>query len=327
MTEQQWFVGIDLGGTAIKLAFVTMDGVIAYKTFQKTHVTNGGDYILEQMNTMINQGLEALQSTKAHIIGIGIGAPAFLDTETGFVHEAVNLNWKNYPLKQKLQEITELPVYVENDANTAALGEMWKGAGEGTKHLLCITLGTGLGAGIIINGDIYNGARGSAGELGHVTVQFDNGYLCNCGKKGCIETIASATGIVRMVEEDLKNGTHPQIKNSVLDDLFYKNGSIRALDVAIAAQEGDGYAQDVFNRLGFYLGAVLGNYAITMNPEKIVIGGGVSKAGSVLFEPIKKYYRQFALPHLTGDIDIVAAQLENDAGVIGAAWLVKNNSL
>lgn len=317
LSTQEWYVGIDLGGTAIKLAIVTNQGEIAFKAEQPTDVAGGGDQILHQMNEMIDKGLVELKLTRQQLKGIGIGAPAFLDLERGYVYEAVNLGWKDYPLKDRLEEITGLPVIVDNDANVAALGEMWKGAGEGAKDLLCITLGTGLGGGVILNGQIYHGAKGSAGEIGHFTVVPEGGHLCGCGKTGCIETIASATGISRIATEAVQAGGEGR-----LAQVLQENGRIEAKDVAEAAEADDKIALAVLDKIGHYLGLTLGNYAVILNPEKIVIGGGVSKAGDILFNPIRQAYKNFGLTRLTGDIEIIPATLGNDAGVIGTAWLV-----
>jgi glucokinase len=317
VNHNEWYVGIDLGGTSIKLALVTQEGKIVFKAEVPTDVVSGEDHILIQMNEMIDSGLKDLQLNRSQLKGIGIGAPAFLDMETGFVHEAVNLGWKNFALKDKLQKVTQLPVIVDNDANIAALGEMWKGAGEGAKDILCITLGTGVGGGVIINGQIHHGARGTSGEIGHVTVVFERGFRCNCGKTGCLETVASATGIVRLTQEALQDG-----RRSLLQQVLEEKGKLEAKDIAISAEKGDELSLEILDRVGNYLGLALGNYAVVMNPEKIVIGGGVSRAGEVLFKPIRDYYKNYALEHLTGSIGIVPATLGNDAGVIGAAWLV-----
>lgn len=321
LSQKEWYIGIDLGGTAIKLAFVTEQGEIAYKVEEATPVSEDGDHTLLQMNHMIEKGLNALQLDRQDMKGIGIGAPAFLDLERGFVYSAVNLGWKDFPLKDRLEEITKMPVIVDNDANVAALGEMWQGAGQGATNLLCITLGTGVGGGVIIQGQIYHGARGTSGEIGHYTSIVDGGYPCNCGKTGCLETVASATGIVRLALEalDQEQGLG---KPSTLARYLAEKGRIEAKDVVICAQEGDLLSLQILEQVGHYLGIALGNYAIVMNPEKIVIGGGVSKAGEVLFKRIRNYYDKYALPNFTGNIEIVPATLGNDAGVIGAAWLV-----
>lgn len=322
--SEKMYIGIDLGGTSIKLAFISSLGKIIYQTSAPTEIRQDDpDHILHQMNDMINQGLVQHRLNKANCLGLGIGAPAFLDMQTGHVKEAINLGWKNYPLKEKLSTITQLPVEVDNDANTAALGEMWKGAGQGEQELLCVTLGTGVGGGIIINGDIHHGAQGTAGEIGHITVVPEGGFQCNCGKTGCLETVASATGMVKIARQLLKESKH----QSYLKNILNEKGELSTIDIAKAAREGDPLAQEVINRVGFYLGLALGNYTVTMNPGKIVIGGGVSKAGDILFDSIRHAYKRFALPHLTGEIEIVAAQLGNDAGFYGAAWLIHRNHI
>jgi glucokinase len=317
--KKQNLVGVDLGGTAIKLAIVTTDGEIAYKTSEPTVVEAGAEGIFAQINAMIDTCCEQLKIDRKTLLGIGIGAPAFLDIERGYVKEAVNLGWKDLFLKDRLEEVTNLPVHVDNDANVAAIGEMWRGAGTSQQELLCITLGTGVGSGVIINGDIHHGANDTAGEFGHVTVLPQGGFPCNCGKEGCIETIASATGLVRLTKEQLKAG-----RESSLQVNFKENGTISAKEVAQAADQGDELAIEIFYTIASFLGLALGNYAVTLNPGKIVVGGGLSQAGEVLFSPLRKAYKQYALPHLTGDIEIVPATLGNDAGVIGAAWLAKH---
>lgn len=321
----QYYVGIDLGGTAIKLALVSMEGNIVYQSTLPTEARQGGDSILYRMTDMLGDALKAMSLSQEAVKGIGIGTPGFMDIHTGLVHEAVNLGWKQYPLREKLSKLTGLPVFVDNDANCAALGEMWKGAGAGAKDLLCMTLGTGVGGGVILNGQIYHGAKGTAGEIGHMSVKPEQGFRCNCGKLGCLETITSATGIVRLALDALtavQGDDRAKSRSSRLSVVLKAKGSLEAKDVLDAAREGDLLALEIVDQVAYYLGFALGNYTVLFNPEIIVIGGGVSQAGNVLFQPIRKQYRQFALPHLTGDIQIVPAVLGNNAGVIGAAWLV-----
>jgi glucokinase len=320
MNITNYIVGVDLGGTSIKMAIVSDKGDILFQISEPTQVEAGADGIFHQINDMIDTCCSSLSIHRLQLNGIGIGAPAFLTIKDGFVKEAVNLGWKSIPLKQKLEGITSLPVFIDNDANVAAIGEMWRGAGEGSTELLCITLGTGVGAGVIINGTIYHGANDTAGEFGHTTVVPEGGAPCNCGKTGCLETISSATGLNRLVTEAINAGHHSSLKSKLSE-----RGRLTAKLIAEAASEGDELALTMIDKVGFYLGLALGNYAVSLNPGKIVIGGGLSQAGDIIFNPIKKYYKQFALPHLTGNINIVPAKLGNDAGVIGAAWLVLNN--
>ncbi|OZM56346.1 glucokinase [Lottiidibacillus patelloidae] len=318
--SNQYIIGVDLGGTSIKMAIVNGQGEIKFQTSEPTKIEAGATGIFHQINNMIDFCCKNLKIERFNLIGMGIGAPAFLDIKKGFVKEAVNLQWKNIPLKEQLENITKLPVFIDNDANVAALGEMWRGAGEGSTDLLCITLGTGVGSGVIINGQIYHGAHDTSGEFGHTTVIAEGGSPCNCGKTGCLETVSSATGLIRLVTEAINEG-HP----SSLAHILASRGRLTAKYIAEAAYEGDELAIKMINKASFYLGLALGNYAVALNPSKIVVGGGLSHAGSILFEPIREYYKKFALPHLTGNIDIVPAKLGNDAGVIGAAWLVVNN--
>ncbi|WP_338449785.1 ROK family glucokinase [Niallia oryzisoli] len=313
--EEKWLVGVDLGGTTIKMAFISKDGDILHSWEIATDKREKGRHIPASIARSIEQQLLECKQTKNRLLGIGIGAPGPVNGEDGSLEVAVNLGWENFPLQEILKRETSLPVVVENDANVAALGEMWKGAGAGAKNLLCVTLGTGVGGGIIVNGEIVHGTNGAGGEIGHITSVPVGGAPCNCGKKGCLETIASATGIVRLALEELSNS----INNSRLRD----NKEITAKLVFDAAKEGDELAKRVIEQVVFHLGLALANLANGLNPEKIVIGGGVSKAGDTLLEPLKAAFTPFAFPRVAQGVEIVPATLGNQAGVIGAAWLVK----
>ena len=202
--SDKWIVGVDLGGTTTKLAFLTMAGEIVHKWEIPTDNSDEGQNITQNIATAIKEKLEELGQTKNKAIGIGMGAPGPVNYETGVILNVVNLGWKeNYPLKDSLEAATSLPAAIENDANCAAMGEMWKGAGDGAKDLVCVTLGTGVGGGVIAGGNIIQGINGAAGEIGHITSIPNGGAPCNCGKTGCLETVASATGIVRMAKEEL----------------------------------------------------------------------------------------------------------------------------
>ena len=195
---EKWLVGVDIGGTTIKIAFINQNGEIKHKWEIETNKSDKGHHIPADIAKSIDQTLNQLDQNKSKLIGIGVGAPGPVNFTNGSIEVAVNLGWKNFHLKDLLEMETSLPVIVENDANMAAIGEMWKGAGEGSKNLICVTLGTGVGGGIIVNGEIVHGVNGAGGEIGHITSVVENGALCNCGKSGCLETIASATGIVRL---------------------------------------------------------------------------------------------------------------------------------
>ncbi|HHW36938.1 MAG TPA: ROK family glucokinase [Bacillales bacterium] len=315
----KWIVGVDLGGTNTKFAFLSDDGNILYRWSIPTDVSNGGKNIIPDIASSILQKLYENNKTTADVKGIGIGAPAFMNMETGFIYEAINLGWKDIDIISELERRLMLPVVIDNDANVAAIGEMWKGAGIDSKNLLCITIGTGIGGGIIINGEIVHGTNGMAGEIGHITVNPENGILCNCGKRGCLETISSGTGMVRQAITEINS--YPE---SLVTTAYKQTGQLTAKIIVQAAIEKDPYALKIIDTTSYYLGLTVANIANTINPSRIVIGGGVSRAGSLLLDSIRKYFNQFALPRVQMGADLAIATLGNDAGVIGAAWLVKN---
>ncbi|WP_121611807.1 ROK family glucokinase [Mesobacillus foraminis] len=318
---EKWLVGVDLGGTTTKIAFISFYGEILNKWEIPTDKSNEGKNIPTDIAKAIDHKLDELGHSKNEIHGIGIGAPGPVDLTSGIIYEAVNLGWKDqYPLKDLLEVETSLPVVVDNDANVAALGEMWKGAGNGAKDLVCVTLGTGVGGGVIANGDIVHGKRGAAGEIGHITSIAVGGAPCNCGKSGCLETIASATGIVRLAHEALQKGQ----QEGKLGEILREYGQVSAKDVFDAARNGEKSALEVIENVASHLGVALANIANTLNPEKIVLGGGVSRAGDILLRPVKENFLKHSFPSVAKSTEIAIATLGNDAGVIGAAWLVKN---
>jgi glucokinase len=320
MTEK-WLVGVDLGGTTTKIAFLSKYGELLHKWEIPTDKSENGKNIIVDIAKAIDRKLEELDQSKDKLLGIGMGAPGPVDMAKGIIYEAVNLGWdKNTPLKDLLEVETGLPSVIDNDANCAALGEMWKGAGDGAKDLVCVTLGTGVGGGVITNGDIVHGVRGAGGEIGHITVVPQGGFQCNCGKTGCLETVASATGVVRLANEKLDSTT----THSILRDLRNEAEVISAKDVFDAARSDDELATSVVDQLAFYLGLALANLGNVLNPEKIVLGGGVSRAGDILLKPAVNYFEQFSFPTVRTSTGLSIATLGNDAGVIGAAWLVKN---
>ncbi|WP_216827698.1 ROK family glucokinase [Alkalihalobacterium elongatum] len=315
--EERWLVGVDIGGTTIKLAFVTTDGELVTKWEIPTDKTKNGHRIPTDIAKSIDQKMLELNVPKGTLLALGVGAPGPVNFTDGSIEVAVNLGWEHFPLKALLEKETALPVVVDNDANLAALGEMWKGAGAGANDMIFVTLGTGVGGGIISNGKIVHGLNGAGGEIGHITSVIKDGASCNCGKKGCLETIASATGIVRLALEEVSTTTH----FTRLKDVFEETQTLTAKDVLDLAKEEDGPAKKVIDEVALYLGLALANLANGLNPEKIVIGGGVSKAGDTILAPIKEYFVSFAFPRVFDGIDITIATLGNDAGVIGAAWL------
>lgn len=319
--EGKWIVGVDLGGTSVKLAFIQEDGEILHKWEIPTDKSEQGKNILPDIAESIQRKMDELGETKERLIGIGMGAPGAVDKEKGIIYEAVNLGWpKNYPIVKLLSDLSGLPVEIDNDANCAALGEMWKGAGNGAKNIACVTLGTGVGGGIIVNGDIVQGVKGAAGEIGHITIIPEGGAPCNCGKTGCLETVASATGIVRIAKDTIIQYEG----ESSLKDLYISKGSIEAKDVFDCMNQGDTLSASIIEQIMLHLGLVLANIGNVLNPEKIVIGGGVSKAGDLLLNPLQKYFNQFAYSAVSASTELAIATLGNDAGILGAAWLAKN---
>jgi glucokinase len=317
--KEQWFVGVDLGGTTIKMAFISYYGEIV----EKWEIPTNKSQITTDIAKSIDTKLEELNQPKSNLLGIGMGAPGPVNMDTGVVYEAVNLGWKDFPLKDQLEVETGLPAIIDNDANIAAIGEMWKGAGEGSKDLICVTLGTGVGGGIIANGTIVHGVNGAAGEIGHITSVVEGGAPCNCGKTGCLETIASATGVVRITIDKLNENARP----SVLREEFERNGTVTAKQVFDAVNTGDELAKEVLDYISFHLGLALANLANGLNPEKIVLGGGVSKAGDILVQTVTEHFSRYVFPRVGLGAKISIATLGNDAGVIGGAWLAKTNLL
>jgi len=313
-------LGIDIGGTTVKIGMVNDDGEIIHKWEIPTTIGDQSHLLVHHIWKSILEQVDSLSLKTTQLCGMGIGAPGFINNKTGIVHEAVNIGWKNYHLADEFKEISGLPVFVENDANVAALGENWKGGGNHAKHLIAVTLGTGVGGGIITDGAVLTGESGTAGEIGHLTIDPD-GYDCNCGRRGCLETITSATGIVNQAMDVI--ATNPESKLAI----FYKDqGGLTAKDVFSFAHTGDPLSQEIIDHTADVLGRALANTAIITNPSIILIGGGVSKAGDQFIGLIDTYFKNYALKRISENCEVKIAELGNDAGMIGAAYLVKQNS-
>lgn len=319
--QNEYYIGVDLGGTSIKHAIIREDGTLLKKREIATPVEEGGEAIMQAIASAAVHIADETGVDYERIKGIGIGVPGFMNIPEGIVHEAVNLGLLNFPVKAQLEAQSQRPVFVDNDANIAALGEMWQGAGQGARHLICVTLGTGVGGGIIANGDIYHGADGIAGEIGHVTAVAKNGEPCNCGRQGCLEVYASATAIAREGLAAAKSGD-----SVYLQDVWNKTDDVTAKDVAEGALQNDEACGRIVNDVGYYLGLSLAQLSNSLNPQKIVIGGGVSQAGAILFDPIQHHFDHYALKLVRQSAEILPAQLGNDAGVYGAAWLAKHRN-
>ena len=310
---KKYCFGIDVGGTTVKMGLFTTEGELLDKWEIPTRKEDGGAYILNDVAASVEAKLAEKNIEKDDAAGAGIGVPG-PTLDTGYVSICVNLGWKDKNPANELSELLSIPVKAGNDANVAALGEMWKGGGEGYLDVVLLTLGTGVGGGIIINGEIAPSHRGVGGELGHITVNPDEEATCNCGNHGCLEQYASATGVVRIAKKLLAASK----EESSLRTLE----TVTAKDVFDAAKAGDHLAVEAVEVLGKYLGLVVANVALTVDPDVFVIGGGVSKAGQVLIDVITKYYHKFA--KIIGDnkAKVVLAKLGNDAGIYGAARMV-----
>ncbi len=312
-------IGIDLGGTSVKLAILTTAGDIQEKWSIKTNILDEGSHIVPDIIESIKHRFETHGLTKEDFLGIGMGSPGVIDTEAGTVIGAYNLNWKTLQLvKQQFEAALGLPFFIDNDANVAALGEQWVGAGENNPDVVFMTLGTGVGGGVIASGNLIRGVKGAGGELGHITVDFDAPFACTCGKKGCLETVASATGIVNLTRRYAEEYAGDAKLKQMIDD----GQEVTAKDVFDLAKEGDDLALIVYRHFSDYLGVACANIAAVLNPAYIVLGGGVSAAGEFLLEGVRKVFAENSFPQIKESTQLVLATLGNDAGVLGAASLV-----
>jgi len=303
--------GVDIGGTTVKMGLFQTDSVLVDKWEIPTRKELAEDVILSDIACAIRERLIQYQVQKDDVVGIGVGVPAAVTGE-GFVKQVANLGWKEKDVKKELEELTGIEVKVANDANIAALGEMWKGGGEGYKSLVMVTLGTGVGGGIILNGQILTGTNGGGGEIGHILANRNETECCGCGKKGCLEQYASATGIARLAKNILAENTRDTILNKE---------DVSAKTVFDAVKAGDEVAIEVAEQFGAYLGYALADLGAVLDPEIFVIGGGVSKAGEILFTYVKKYYEERTF-FTCKNVKFALAKLGNDAGIYGAAKLV-----
>lgn len=311
----KYCIGVDIGGTTVKIGLFTDKGKVKDKWEIVTRKDEGGSYILGDIAASLDEKLAQEKIEKKDVIGIGLGIPGPV-TADGTVLKCVNLGWGIFNVAEEVKKLTGISnVQVGNDANVAALGEMWQGGGKGYKNLVMITLGTGVGGGIILNGKILTGSKGAAGEIGHITVNYDEEDTCNCGKSGCLEQFASATGIVKEAKRLLLVSDKP----SKLRELQY----LSAKTIFDAAKEGDELANDLVDQLARYLGIAASHIAAVIDPEAFVIGGGVSKAGEILTSRIKQNYEKNVMFALQNK-EFKLAELGNDAGIYGCAKMVLN---
>jgi glucokinase len=321
MTEKK-IIGIDLGGTTAKVGILNQAGEIEEKWSVTTDISEGGANIVPNIVQSINEKMDDLALAAEDFLGIGMGSPGTVSRENGTVIGAFNLNWKTLqPVRELIEEGTGIPFFIDNDANVAALGEQWVGAGNNEPNVAFITLGTGVGGGLIVDDNLIHGAIDAAGEIGHVTVEPD-GYQCTCGKKGCLEQYASATGVVRIARDKV----HTYEEDSQLKTKINAAETIDSKIIFDLAKEDDKFALEVVDQFVYYLALALGNVANLLNPSTIVLGGGVSMAGEFLAEKVAKQIKPFTFPTIREVTKIKIAELGNDAGMIGAASLVLNEA-
>ena len=306
--------GVDVGGTTVKIGLFQTDGTIVDKWEIKTNTANHGSAVLPDIAHSLADKLKERNIEKSMVEGIGIGVPAPVNAD-GIVQNTANLGWGYKEVKREMEELTGLIVEVGNDANVAALGEMWLGAGKGQQDMIMVTLGTGVGGGVIVGGRPIVGSGGAGGEIGHLCVNYEETDHCGCGKTGCLEQYASATGIARLARIRLTKNDDPSILRGC------EMGEITAKTVFDALKEGDKIAGEIVEEFGSYLGHAMANIAAVTDPTVIVIGGGGSKAGEIILGYIEKYYQEkafFANRHTK----FILAELGNDAGICGSAKLV-----
>ena len=306
--------GIDVGGTTVKLGLFSTAGELLDKWEITTRTENFGENILSDICEAMEAKLAEKEISLDDIEGVGIGLPGPI-TNDGTVLQCVNLGWGTFNVEEKLSEMFRgIKVKAGNDANVAALGEAWQGGGKDYDDIVMITLGTGVGGGVIINGKILTGYNGGAGEIGHMHVDDTETDSCNCGRKGCLEQFTSATGVVRLAKR-LMNNTDKETKMREFGE------NITAKDVFDLAKEGDAGANEVVETMGTYLGTAMSHIAVVVNPQAFIIGGGVSKAGQFLIDAIKDKYRETCFA-ACGDAAVHLATLGNDAGMYGAAAMI-----
>ena len=316
MTNKK-LIGVDLGGTTIKFAILTAEGEIQQKWSLRTNILDEGSHIVPDIIESINHHIDLYKMSRDQFIGIGMGTPGTVDRDNGTVIGAYNLNWKTLqPVKEQIEAGTGLKFAIDNDANCAGLGERWKGAGNDGDDVAFITLGTGVGGGLIANRQLLHGIGGAAGEVGHIIVQ-PNGYQCTCGNHGCLEQYASATGVVHLAQDLAEEYEGTSRLKKMIDD----GDEITSKIVFDLAKERDYLANKVVDKVCYYLGLACANISNTLNPEFVVIGGGVSAAGDFLLKRVQKNFNEFAFATVRTSTQLKLAELGNDAGVIGAASL------
>jgi glucokinase len=317
----RWVVGLDIGGTNVRAGLVpAQGGKPVALSHRSTPALGSQDVVVGALAALVEEvietGLGAVADSAGEVLGLGIGSPGPLDLDQGIVLDAFNLGWKDFPLRDALGEAVRLPVILDNDANCATWGEYWQGAGRGARSLVGVTLGTGIGGGVILEGKLVHGASASAGEIGHMSIDF-HGRRCKCGNYGCLEAYASGPNIAARAGEGLGAGAESVLTSLVGGDL----SRLTAATVYEAILDGDAYAGEVMLETAKILGAGVANIVNVLNPQVVVIVGGVTRAGHYLFNPLRAEVRRRAFRSAEQACKIVPGELPQTAGVIGAAGL------
>lgn len=316
-------LGIDLGGTTIKFGILTLEGEVQEKWAIETNTLENGRHIVSDIVESLKHRLSLYGLTKDDFLGIGMGSPGAVDRTSKTVTGAFNLNWADtQEVGSVIEKEVGIPFFIDNDANVAALGERWVGAGANNPDVVFVTLGTGVGGGVIADGNLIHGVAGAGGEIGHMIVDPENGFTCTCGNKGCLETVASATGVVRVARQLAEQYEGSSAIKAAIDN----GDTVTSKDIFIAAEDGDKFVNSVVERVSRYLGLAAANISNILNPDSVVIGGGVSAAGEFLRSRVEKYFVTFAFPQVKKSTKIKIAELGNDAGIIGAASLANQQA-
>ena len=317
-TRPRYIIGVNLGGTNIVVGALSEAGdrQIGMRS-EPTVSERGVDVVVDRMVSMVEHTIDAIiretGGTRGDVLGVGVGAPGPLDRERGLVIVAPNLGWRNFPLRDVIADRVQLPATLDNDANCATLGEWWQGAARGARHVVGLTIGTGIGGGIIIDGRLHHGASDVAGEIGHTTIDL-NGRYCRCGNYGCLEAYASGPAIAQRAREALERDEISTLWRIVDGDL----SRLTAATVYDAAKTGDALARELVRDTATFLGAGVANLLNVFNPDVVVIAGGVTQAGEPLFDPLRAEVRRRAFRPAVDACRIVPGELPGTAGVVGA---------
>jgi glucokinase len=316
---EELILAVDLGGTNVRIAAVNLTGEILHRISFPTEALQGRERVTENILSGVRDVLRRFPKEKYEIIGAGFGIPGAIALDRGIVEQSPNLpGWEDYDVQSYLQGGLDMPIFIENDANAFTLGEGWLGAGRGVRHFCCLTLGTGVGGGIVLNGDIWHGAEGKAGEIGHMVIEV-GGPLCQCGNRGCLEALTSANAIRRISIEAIKRGE----RTDLVERCGGQIEAITSKTVYESARDGDRLSRGIFQRMGTYLGVGLANLVNLLNVELMIIGGQVSEAWDLFIDPARRELKEMALGTMGKRVRVEKARCGDDAGILGAAYLVK----